>query len=253
MSVPEAAMHKDYLASGREHQIRFAGQSGAVQAGDSFKVSPTANGAKEIGTVLSDPSKIAFAAPLQGEAGKTNQGTGTFTLSGGASNGCDSVVTLNLTINTINTSITLANDTLMATTTGANYQWIDCTNNTAILGATSQQFIPTANGDYAVIISQNACVDTSNCITVVVVGLEGMPQSSTLIYPNPFKDVLQVNLGTNTEAKLRIMNANGQLVRAVQNLTTTSTSIDLGDLSAGVYWLTIQSTKGLETYKIIKQ
>lgn len=54
-------------------------QSGAVQAGDSFKVSPTANGAKEIGTVLSDPSKIAFAAPLQGEAGKTNQGTGTFT------------------------------------------------------------------------------------------------------------------------------------------------------------------------------
>ena len=57
----------------------LAVQSGAVQAGDSFKVSPTANGAKEIGTVLSDPSKIAFAAPLQGEAGKTNQGTGTFT------------------------------------------------------------------------------------------------------------------------------------------------------------------------------
>jgi len=50
-----------------------------VQAGDSFKVSPTANGAKEIGTILTDPSKIAFAAPLQGEAGKTNQGTGTFT------------------------------------------------------------------------------------------------------------------------------------------------------------------------------
>ncbi|MFL1476834.1 flagellar hook-associated protein FlgK [Pseudomonas grimontii] len=57
----------------------LAVKSGAVQAGDSFKVSPTANGAKEIGTVLSDPSKIAFAAPLQGEAGKTNQGTGTFT------------------------------------------------------------------------------------------------------------------------------------------------------------------------------
>ncbi|AYF50173.1 flagellar hook-associated protein FlgK [Pseudomonas sp. 13B_2.1_Bac1] len=50
-----------------------------VKEGDSFKVSPTANGAKEIGTVLTDPSKIAFAAPLQGEAGKSNQGTGTFT------------------------------------------------------------------------------------------------------------------------------------------------------------------------------
>ncbi|VVO25958.1 flagellar hook-associated protein FlgK [Pseudomonas fluorescens] len=57
----------------------LAVNSGAVQAGDSFKVSPTANGAKEIGTVLSDPTKIAFAAPLLGEASKTNQGTGTFT------------------------------------------------------------------------------------------------------------------------------------------------------------------------------
>lgn len=54
-------------------------KDGPMQAGDSFKVSPTANGAKEIGTVLTDPSKIAFAAPLQGEAGKSNQGTGTFT------------------------------------------------------------------------------------------------------------------------------------------------------------------------------
>lgn len=52
---------------------------GPVAAGDSFKISPTAKGAQDIGTVLNDPSKIAFAAPLQGEAGKTNEGTGTFT------------------------------------------------------------------------------------------------------------------------------------------------------------------------------
>jgi flagellar hook-associated protein 1 FlgK len=54
-------------------------KTGTPQTGDSFKVSPTANGAKEIGVVLSDPSKIAFAAPLSGEGSKTNQGTGTFT------------------------------------------------------------------------------------------------------------------------------------------------------------------------------
>lgn len=54
-------------------------KNGPMQAGDSFKVSPTASGAKDIGTVLTDPSKIAFAAPLKGEASKTNEGTGTFT------------------------------------------------------------------------------------------------------------------------------------------------------------------------------
>ncbi|WP_338483380.1 flagellar hook-associated protein FlgK [Pseudomonas trivialis] len=52
---------------------------GPMAAGDSFKVSPTANGATTIGTQLTDANKVAFAAPLLGEGSKTNQGTGTFT------------------------------------------------------------------------------------------------------------------------------------------------------------------------------
>lgn len=52
---------------------------GPVAAGDTFKVSPTANGATGIGTQLTDANKIAFAGPLLGEGSKTNQGTGTFT------------------------------------------------------------------------------------------------------------------------------------------------------------------------------
>lgn len=52
---------------------------GAMAAGDSFKVSPTATGATNIGTDMTDSNKIAFAGPLLGESSKTNQGTGTFT------------------------------------------------------------------------------------------------------------------------------------------------------------------------------
>ncbi|WP_455929398.1 flagellar hook-associated protein FlgK [Pseudomonas fluorescens] len=52
---------------------------GPVAAGDSFKVSPTANGASGISVDLKDPNKLAFAAPLAGNASKTNTGTGAFT------------------------------------------------------------------------------------------------------------------------------------------------------------------------------
>ncbi|MBY8929701.1 flagellar hook-associated protein FlgK [Pseudomonas sp. Wu6] len=52
---------------------------GPIAAGDSFKVSPTASGAANIGTALTDANKIAFAGPLLGEGSKTNQGTGSFT------------------------------------------------------------------------------------------------------------------------------------------------------------------------------
>jgi len=51
---------------------------GDMAKGDSFKISPTAGGAKNITTTLTDANKIAFAAPLLGENGK-NEGTGTFT------------------------------------------------------------------------------------------------------------------------------------------------------------------------------
>ncbi|AVE04952.1 flagellar hook-associated protein FlgK [Pseudomonas sp. R11F] len=53
--------------------------AGPVAAGDSFKVSPTATGASNIGVQLKDPNKLAFAAPLAGNASKTNTGAGTFT------------------------------------------------------------------------------------------------------------------------------------------------------------------------------
>ncbi|TFY89716.1 flagellar hook-associated protein FlgK [Pseudomonas nabeulensis] len=52
---------------------------GPMGFGDSFKVSPTANGASAIGVDLVDANKLAFAGALAGDSSKTNTGTGTFT------------------------------------------------------------------------------------------------------------------------------------------------------------------------------
>jgi flagellar hook-associated protein 1 FlgK len=48
---------------------------GALSAGDSFKVTPTRGAAASIQTVLSDPKKIAAAAPLTGVTSANNTGT----------------------------------------------------------------------------------------------------------------------------------------------------------------------------------
>jgi flagellar hook-associated protein 1 FlgK len=50
---------------------------GALSAGDSFKVTPTRGAAASIQTVLTDPKKIAAAAPLSGVA--SSKATGTYT------------------------------------------------------------------------------------------------------------------------------------------------------------------------------
>lgn len=53
--------------------------TGAMTAGDSFTIRPTANGARDIALMTSDPAKIATAAPMMASAATTNLGTGTIT------------------------------------------------------------------------------------------------------------------------------------------------------------------------------
>ncbi|MFO2464820.1 flagellar hook-associated protein FlgK [Pseudomonas sp. 15FMM2] len=51
---------------------------GGMAKGDTFKVSPTANGATDLKVVMSDPNKLAFSGPLLAEGNKNNSGTGVF-------------------------------------------------------------------------------------------------------------------------------------------------------------------------------
>jgi flagellar hook-associated protein 1 FlgK len=50
--------------------------SAPMTAGDSFLIRPTANGASGIAVAITDPSRIAAAAPIRGNATLTNTGTG---------------------------------------------------------------------------------------------------------------------------------------------------------------------------------
>jgi flagellar hook-associated protein 1 len=50
--------------------------AGAMNAGDSFLIRPTVNGARDIATVIVDPSKIAAAVPVVSNAALTNTGSG---------------------------------------------------------------------------------------------------------------------------------------------------------------------------------
>ncbi|PYB79375.1 flagellar hook-associated protein FlgK [Pseudomonas sp. LB-090624] len=52
---------------------------GGLSAGDSFKITPTRNAAANIETVLTDPKRLALAAPLTATNGAGNKGTGVIT------------------------------------------------------------------------------------------------------------------------------------------------------------------------------
>jgi hypothetical protein len=72
---------------------------------------------------------------------------------------------------TIDNTVTVVDNLLTANfdTTGAIYQWFDCSNsNTAITGETNRSFTATESGTYAVQISFGGQTVLSECITVEV-------------------------------------------------------------------------------------
>jgi hypothetical protein len=122
---------------------------------------------------------------IDGNTYTSNNTTATFDLITAA--GCDSTVTLNLTINTVNSSVTVNGLTLTANMAGAQYQWVDCNNNfQPIAGATQASFSPTTTGSYAVVVSSNGCSETSTCYFINTVGLNELQvESDFSIFPNP--------------------------------------------------------------------
>src|SRR5680860_377603 len=91
--------------------------------------------------------------------------------------GCDSLITLDLTINPLpDNNVTQSGSLLTADQSGATYQWLDCNDNNAIIGGeTNQSYKPTPiTGNYAVEVTLSGCVDTSLCFLIDYTGLSDL-------------------------------------------------------------------------------
>ncbi len=100
---------------------------------------------------------------------------------------CDSIVTLTLSVKSVEKGVTQDGVTLTADDIEATYQWVKCGDElTTIEGETSQAFTATENGDYAVIITQNECVEKSECYSITGVGvIENSFVQEITLFPNP--------------------------------------------------------------------
>ncbi len=162
--------------------------------------------------------------------------TATWTITNSA--GCDSVITLDLTINTVNVSTTTTDFTISADLAGMTYQWIDCDNNNApIAGETSQSFTATANGNYAVVITDNGgCTDTSACVAITNIGLsENLFGTDFNLYPNPTNGDFVVEFSdVQDNISITVYSVSGQIVSTTSALETKRLEMTIEE-PAGIY------------------
>lgn len=169
-----------------------------------------------------------------------------------ATDGCDSTIVFDVTINNIAPTVTQTIDGLAAQTQAQNpsYQWLYCSTGQQVPGATGQTFMPTTNGQYAVIVSDGVCTDTSACFAInnVAIGENDLANGIT-VYPNPTTGKLSI---TSSE-KIETIEVYDVLGREVLTVHHPASEIDLSTLQNGVYVIRLQTKKGITVSKVIKR
>jgi len=154
--------------------------------------------------------------------------------------------------NSVDTTYFVFDPTITSNASGATFQWLDCNSGFApIPGATSQSFTASANGSYAVKVTQGACTDTTACIAIFNVGLPELKAGSVSIYPNPVSnELLLENKSIQELVRYEIMNATGQVI--ISGTITERAAVNIARLSPAVYVIRIWTERGFLVQKIVK-
>ena len=169
-------------------------------------------------------------------------------------NGCDSTVTINLTVSpAIDNTTTVSGNTVTANETGATYQWLDCDNGNAVInGETSQSFTATVTGNYAVEITVGNCVDTSACENVTVVGIDELSKTAVTVYPNPTNGIITVDFSSTVSlVDYTLMSIDGKTV-AQGKFSGIKLMLNLENEPKGIYFLKIENETINYVQKVFK-
>jgi len=205
--------------------------------------------------IITYPTSPQFACNsftwIDGNTYTSNNNTATHALTNSA--GCDSIITLDLTINSIDNTVTQNGSILTAIENGNSYQWLTCPNMTHINTANNQAYIPIINGSYAVIVTNNTCIDTSICYTIE--GLEIIENDFGIefcVYPNPTDGNFSINLGEDFENVTVIMtDLAGKIIQSNTYKDNQLLNLRIEE-PTGIYLLLIKSGNKSALVRLVK-
>ena len=163
--------------------------------------------------------------------------------------GCDSIIQYDLTISSVNDSVSYYDgDKLISHDSASYYQWLSCDFNfSKVANGTSMIFAPSSNGSYAVEVSKGACRDTSDCFLIQNVSIESdlVNNSEIKLYPNPTNGI--VTIDAKQFQKAEVFDAKGRLI-----IKSKSNTIDLEHQPKGLYFIKVFTEGIIEEFKLIK-
>ncbi len=171
------------------------------------------------------------------------------------SSGCDSVVTLTVGVTEVNIAVIQNGETLTAQAAGATYQWISCSDgNKVLVGQTAPIFTAPSEGEYALIVTENSCVDTSACYSIQIVGLANEEKPAFKVFPNPAAEILNIELLRPYEnAWIELLDMEGRIIKTERFRGNALEILNIKTIPSGTYFLRIYKKDGSAVMKIMKE
>lgn len=227
----------DYVVLPHEaHSVSFIRHDTCLQASPSAQTSMAANGDVTILDIRPHPSyqivdEIVACDSYQ-HHGSTFTASTFLTDSLLSAFGCDSIVSIALTVN--HSSI---GDTLHASTQATSYEWYGTVYNTS--------------GTYRQVFTNSQGCDSTIVLVLSINGTQGIgetteQQLTTSCYPNPTTG--WIHLGTTVD-DITVFDPLGRIVIHSRQ----ADAVDLGSLAPGIYTLRLSSRGATATLRVVKQ
>lgn len=194
---------------------------------------------------MSENSCFSYTVP-SGNVTYTESGVYIDTLVNGA--GCDSIITIDLTISSIEALISFSEGVFFAEPDFMTYQWVSCYDFELLPAEINQTFTPIIDGDFAVIVTDDFCTDTSECLTFSKLSI---PDNSTFdgfeILPNPLIDfsIIKFSKALNGNQYLLIYNVIGQEVYRNETFESNTVILNNADFEPGIYFVSLYNRNKL--------
>lgn len=168
--------------------------------------------------------------------------------------GCDSIVTLTLSVKpTPNAAFSVNGSTLTASTTVDTYEWWNCDLHLVV--STANSYVVTETGNYGLKTETGGCAsDSVDCTFVMVSGITEINTALFKLHPNPANSYARVSVNESLlNSTLTLNDITGkELMQTKTNQTDFVLATE--SLPPGVYLITLTAPDGrTAVQKLVKQ
>ena len=164
--------------------------------------------------------------------------------------GCDSLVSVDLQVTSINNNVLISGHTLTADQFASEYQWVDCKTGRPVKGESKMSFTAPYSGSFAVDITLNNCTKRSDCYDVIGLGIEKLRIANNIrVIPSPNNGAFQVINYTNQPiSSYALRDLTGRLILEKGNINNSIFYVQT-QLLPGMYILNVTTENTIRSVR----